>query len=78
MPIFRTYGLYQYFFKISINYGKLIDSGWGEYVFSISHIKYMYIVRKVNYSVEFNNIKLFIISFIFLIFILLLYLGSLI
>lgn len=78
MPTFRTYGLYKYFYNISINYNSLIDLGWGEYLFSISHIKYIYITRSINYTIEYNNIKLFMISFLFLIFMIILYLDSLI
>nr|AHN95680.1 NADH dehydrogenase subunit 5 [Lygus rugulipennis] len=65
MPIFSTYGLYKYFMYTSRVYSKLIDMGWGEYIFSKSHVKYMYIISKINYIFEENNIKLFMISFVF-------------
>nr|ANT45817.1 NADH dehydrogenase subunit 5 [Apolygus lucorum] len=66
MPFFSTYGLYQYFMLTSNRYFKYIDMGWGEYIFSKSHINYMYLVSKINYLIEFNNVKLFMVSFIFL------------
>lgn len=46
-------------------------------MFSKSHVLYIYFVRKINYLAEFNNIKLFLISFIFLIFMMILYLDIL-
>lgn len=77
IPVLRTIMFYMYFYPISRKYGKLIDMGWGEFMFSKSHVLYIYFVRKINYLAEFNNIKLFLISFIFLIFMMILYLDIL-
>nr|ANT45778.1 NADH dehydrogenase subunit 5 [Adelphocoris fasciaticollis] len=67
MPIFSTLGLYKNFMYISKSYFMVIDSGWGEYMFSHSHIMYMYMISKINYLIEFNNVKLFMFTFIFFI-----------
>lgn len=72
MPLFRTYLIYSFFLKISGLYYKLIDIGWGEFIFSKSHINYVYYNRKINYLLENNNVKLYIVSFLFLLMILLL------
>lgn len=77
MPVFRTYMIYSLFLKFSRLYYKLIDMGWGEYTFSKSHIIYVYYNRKINYVLEYNNVKFFMISFIFILVILLIYLNSL-
>nr|AHN95693.1 NADH dehydrogenase subunit 5 [Trigonotylus caelestialium] len=66
MPIFSTLGLYSYFLPLSCKYSSLMDSGWGEYMFSKSHYMYLYIITKINFILEMNNIKLFLISYIFI------------
>lgn len=70
MPLFRTYMIYSLFLYFSKIYFKLIDIGWGEFIFSKSHISYIYFSRKINYLLEYNNVKLFMITFLFLIMIL--------
>nr|QDI93369.1 NADH dehydrogenase subunit 5 [Rubeospineus bicorniger] len=64
MPIFSTYMMYSFFLNISMSYYKLMDMGWGEFFFSKSHINYAYLLSKMNYLLEYNNIKLFMISFL--------------
>nr|QDI93356.1 NADH dehydrogenase subunit 5 [Rubeospineus bicorniger] len=64
MPIFSTYMMYSFFLNISMSYYKLMDMGWGEFFFSKSHINYAYLSSKMNYLLEYNNIKLFMISFL--------------
>nr|UPL65979.1 NADH dehydrogenase subunit 5 [Onomaus tenuis] len=66
MPLFSTYSLYNCFMPLSNIYTKLIDLGWGEFFFSKSHLMYMYIISKFNYIIEYNNTKMFMISFFFL------------
>nr|YP_009255553.1 NADH dehydrogenase subunit 5 [Creontiades dilutus]AND82405.1 NADH dehydrogenase subunit 5 [Creontiades dilutus] len=65
MPVFSTLGLYKYFLPTSKMYYNMIDSGWGEYMFSYSHMLYLYNMSKMNYFIENNNVKLFMITFIF-------------
>nr|QDI93382.1 NADH dehydrogenase subunit 5 [Quernocoris caliginosus] len=64
MPIFSTYMIYSFFLRLSVLYYKLMDTGWGEFSFSKSHIGYLYFLSKVNYLLEYNHIKLFMISFL--------------
>nr|UPL65966.1 NADH dehydrogenase subunit 5 [Hyalopeplus sp.] len=72
MPIFSTLGLYRYFYPLSMYYYKLFDLGWGEYMFSNSYLLYMYMISKFNYYIEYNNVKLYMISFIFFVLMLIL------
>nr|QDI93668.1 NADH dehydrogenase subunit 5 [Phallospinophylus setosus] len=64
MPVFSTYMIYSFFLHISGSYYKLMDAGWGEFFFSKSHIGYVYFLSKMNYLLEYNNVKLFMISFL--------------
>nr|QDI93330.1 NADH dehydrogenase subunit 5 [Roburocoris exiguus] len=65
MPFFSTYLMYSFFLYFSSMYAKLMDMGWGEFLFSKSHISYVYLLSKLNYLLEYNNVKLFTISFLF-------------
>nr|UPL66057.1 NADH dehydrogenase subunit 5 [Cyrtorhinus sp.] len=69
MPIFSTYMMYSLFLYFSVYFNKIMNLGWFEYSFSKSHLVYFYFSSKMNYFLEYNNIKLFLISFIFLFFI---------
>nr|QDI93395.1 NADH dehydrogenase subunit 5 [Insulaphylus sp. ph6] len=64
MPIFSTYMIYSLFLRFSGLYYTLMDTGWGEFFFSKSHISYVYFLSKLNYLLEYNNVKLFMISFL--------------
>nr|QDI93343.1 NADH dehydrogenase subunit 5 [Quercophylus gonoporospinus] len=64
MPIFSTYMFYSFFLRLSGLYYKLMDTGWGEFFFSKSHVHYVYFLSKINYLFEYNNLKLFMISFL--------------
>nr|QDI93746.1 NADH dehydrogenase subunit 5 [Insulaphylus sp. ph34] len=64
MPIFSTYMIYSLFLRLSGLYYTLMDTGWGEFFFSKSHISYVYFLSKLNYLLEYNNVKLFMISFL--------------
>nr|QDI94083.1 NADH dehydrogenase subunit 5 [Leucophoroptera quadrimaculata] len=66
MPMFSTYMIYSNFLNFSKIYYSLMDMGWGEFFFSKSHIQYMYMHSKFNYVVEYNNLKMFMFTFIFL------------
>nr|YP_010591422.1 NADH dehydrogenase subunit 5 [Stethoconus japonicus]UFQ24461.1 NADH dehydrogenase subunit 5 [Stethoconus japonicus] len=72
MPLFSTYMLYTPFLNISFFYSGLIDMGWGEYFFSRSFMSYFYMLSFFNQSLEKNNIKLYMVSFLFMMFMLLL------
>nr|QDI93759.1 NADH dehydrogenase subunit 5 [Rubellomiris bispinosus] len=64
MPVFSTHMIYSLFLRLSGSYYGLMDIGWGEYFFSNSHIGYAYFLSKMNYFLEYNNVKLFMISFL--------------
>nr|QDI93849.1 NADH dehydrogenase subunit 5 [Tuxedo elongatus] len=71
MPIFSTYLVYMLFLNFSKSYYKLMDMGWGEFFFSKSHISFIYFTSKMNSLLELNNLKVFMLSFLFLLVILL-------
>nr|QDI93798.1 NADH dehydrogenase subunit 5 [Tuxedo cruralis] len=71
MPIFSTYMTYGVFLNLSGAYYKLMDMGWGEFFLSKSHVSFIYLSGSMNNILEFNNYKLFLLSFLFLLFILL-------
>nr|YP_010424634.1 NADH dehydrogenase subunit 5 [Cyrtorhinus lividipennis]USH90823.1 NADH dehydrogenase subunit 5 [Cyrtorhinus lividipennis] len=66
MPKFSTYFIYSGFMKLSKSYMISLDSGWGEFIFSKSHFLFIIFLSKLNYFIEMNNIKLMMITFIFL------------
>nr|QDI93927.1 NADH dehydrogenase subunit 5 [Tuxedo bicinctus]QDI93953.1 NADH dehydrogenase subunit 5 [Tuxedo bicinctus] len=68
MPIFSTHMMYSSSLNLSINYFKLMDMGWGEFFMSKSHISFALFLSKVNIILEYNNYKLFMLSFLFLLF----------
>nr|QDI93992.1 NADH dehydrogenase subunit 5 [Tuxedo flavicollis] len=71
MPIFSTYMMMGGGLNFSKFYFKLMDMGWGEFFFSKSHISFVYFTSKMNSTLELNNLKLFMLSFLFLLMILL-------
>nr|YP_009472928.1 NADH dehydrogenase subunit 5 [Macrosaldula sp. PJ-2017]AST10157.1 NADH dehydrogenase subunit 5 [Macrosaldula sp. PJ-2017] len=66
MPFFSTYMLYSFGYFMSKNYSCNIDSGWGEYIVSMSSYNVFFFLSKINYYYQFNNFKLYLISFLLL------------
>nr|UPL65953.1 NADH dehydrogenase subunit 5 [Mystilus priamus] len=66
MPILSTQAVYFYFLPLGKKYINMIDFGWGEYFFSKSFNFFMYMISGINFIIENNNFKLFMITFIFL------------
>nr|YP_002970614.1 NADH dehydrogenase subunit 5 [Laccotrephes robustus]ACJ69528.1 NADH dehydrogenase subunit 5 [Laccotrephes robustus] len=67
MPKFSTYMLYSPGLFISNNFVKVMDSGWGESVFSNYSLLLFMLLSKFNIYVQYNSFKLFMSSFFFVI-----------
>nr|YP_010010500.1 NADH dehydrogenase subunit 5 [Sycanus croceovittatus]QOH97848.1 NADH dehydrogenase subunit 5 [Sycanus croceovittatus] len=65
MPMFSTYMLYGKFFSLSKKYDSVMDSGWGEYVISSGPGFYFSKLSKTLNWYQYNNIKIFMLLFIF-------------
>nr|AVJ52452.1 NADH dehydrogenase subunit 5 [Irochrotus sibiricus] len=77
MPYFSTLLLYPNFLLLSKTCNNLMDSSWGEYLVSKSLSTYFNYFSSFISKYQFNSIKLFLTSFIFIsLFLLLLYLSS--
>nr|AVJ52468.1 NADH dehydrogenase subunit 5 [Stethaulax marmoratus] len=77
MPYFSTLMMYSNFLSLSKSYNNFMDSGWGEYLVSKSLASYSGYVSMFISKYQFNSIKLFLVSFLFIsLFFTLLYLGS--
>lgn len=72
MPFFRTYYLNSYFLNLSINYIKVLDYRWGEYLISRLLSYYILFLNKFIIFYQNNNLKLFFIMFLIFSFFLLL------
>nr|QDI93888.1 NADH dehydrogenase subunit 5 [Pseudophylus stundjuki] len=70
MPVFSTYMIYKFSLSLSGLYYKLMDMGWGEFFMSKSHVSYAYFSSKMNNTLEYNNYKLYMFSFLLLLFVL--------
>nr|QDI93862.1 NADH dehydrogenase subunit 5 [Tuxedo nicholi] len=71
MPVFSTFMVYSLFLGFSKYYFSLMDMGWGEFFFSKSHVSFIYFTSKLNNILEYNNLKMFMFSFLFLLIVLL-------
>nr|AVJ52457.1 NADH dehydrogenase subunit 5 [Odontotarsus purpureolineatus] len=77
MPYFSTLLMYSNFLVLSKSYNNFMDSGWGEYLISKSMSSYSNYLSFFLSKYQFNSIKLFLVSFLFIgLFFSLLYLGS--
>nr|AVJ52459.1 NADH dehydrogenase subunit 5 [Orsilochides guttata] len=77
MPYFSTLLMYSNFLLLSKFYNNFMDSGWGEYIISKSLASYMSYFSMFISKYQFNSIKLFLISFLFIgLFFSMLYSGS--
>nr|UPL65914.1 NADH dehydrogenase subunit 5 [Pilophorus typicus] len=65
MPYFSTLMVNSNFFFFSKKYMNMMDGGWSEFFFSSSHVYYIYFSSKFIFFLEMNNLKLFMISFLF-------------
>nr|YP_010954469.1 NADH dehydrogenase subunit 5 [Lisarda rhypara]WMV02032.1 NADH dehydrogenase subunit 5 [Lisarda rhypara] len=70
MPSFSTWMMTFSGLKLSKMFYNVMDSGWGEYVISCSMISYSSLVSKSFNFYSFNNLKIFMAMFIFMIVIL--------
>nr|YP_009422177.1 NADH dehydrogenase subunit 5 [Reduvius tenebrosus]AGO28025.1 NADH dehydrogenase subunit 5 [Reduvius tenebrosus] len=66
MPSFSTYMLYGKFMTLSSGFVEVMDSGWGEYFISNSSLMYSSFMSKSISFYQFNNIKLFLLTFLFM------------
>nr|AVJ52432.1 NADH dehydrogenase subunit 5 [Acantholomidea porosa] len=66
MPYFSTVMMYSNFLLLSKFYNNFMDSGWGEYTVSKSFSSYFSYMSIFLSKYQFNSIKLFLISFIFI------------
>nr|YP_009485754.1 NADH dehydrogenase subunit 5 [Reduvius gregoryi]AVZ00889.1 NADH dehydrogenase subunit 5 [Reduvius gregoryi] len=66
MSSFSTYMLYGKFMVLSKGFAEVMDSGWGEYFISNSSLLYSSFMGKVISFYQFNNIKLFLLVFLFM------------
>nr|UPL66031.1 NADH dehydrogenase subunit 5 [Calacanthia angulosa] len=69
MPFFSTYLFYSIGFMFSKNYYDNLDSGWGEYIVSMSSMNIFSNLSKLNTYYQYNNLKLFLMTFLLLLFI---------
>nr|YP_009485728.1 NADH dehydrogenase subunit 5 [Scipinia horrida]AVZ00863.1 NADH dehydrogenase subunit 5 [Scipinia horrida] len=66
MPMFSTYMVYSKFFLLSSSYDSVMDSGWGEYLISSGPLSYFVKMSKVLTWYQYNNVKVFMLLFIFM------------
>nr|YP_002971065.1 NADH dehydrogenase subunit 5 [Ilyocoris cimicoides]ACJ69515.1 NADH dehydrogenase subunit 5 [Ilyocoris cimicoides] len=71
MPKFSTYMLYSDALYLSSGISENVDMGWGEVIVSTSFVNYFSYLGQLNQFIQNNNIKLFMISYLFILFILL-------
>nr|YP_010852737.1 NADH dehydrogenase subunit 5 [Philagra albinotata]WGL39477.1 NADH dehydrogenase subunit 5 [Philagra albinotata] len=64
MPMFSTYFINNSSFKMIMNYSKLIDQGWGEYLGPMGLSSFIIKFSKLNQLIQINNFKVYMISFI--------------
>nr|AVJ52462.1 NADH dehydrogenase subunit 5 [Psacasta exanthematica] len=77
MPYFSTLLMYSNSLFLSKSYNDFMDSGWGEFIISKSMVSYSNYLSFFLTKYQFNSIKLFLLSFLFIgLFFSLLYLGS--
>nr|AVJ52446.1 NADH dehydrogenase subunit 5 [Eurygaster dilaticollis] len=77
MPYFSTLLMYSNFLVLSKTYNNFMDSGWGEFIVSKSLVSYSNYLSFYLSKYQFNSIKLFLVSFLFVgLFLSLLYLSS--
>nr|AVJ52443.1 NADH dehydrogenase subunit 5 [Diolcus irroratus] len=77
MPYFSTIMMYHNSLPLSKMYNNFMDSGWGEYLISGGFPTYMSYIGIFLSKYQFNSVKLFLVSFLFIgLFLFLLYLGS--
>lgn len=65
MPFFRTYMIYPPSLITSKYFSVFIDMGWGEYLVSKSFFSYLINLNKFNIYYQNNNVKLYLIRFLF-------------
>nr|AVJ52469.1 NADH dehydrogenase subunit 5 [Symphylus caribbeanus] len=65
MPYFSTLLMYSSSLGLSKNYNNFMDSGWGEYLVSKSLSSYSSYLSMFISKYQFNSIKLFLVSFLF-------------
>nr|AGO28116.1 NADH dehydrogenase subunit 5 [Ectrychotes andreae] len=68
MPYFSTFMIYSNSLYLSKNYLEVMDGGWGEYMISMSHGIYISMLSRVYNYYHYNNLKIFILTFLFLVF----------
>nr|UPL65901.1 NADH dehydrogenase subunit 5 [Lasiolabops cosmopolites] len=68
LPLFKTLLFYKSKLKLCNSYSVLLDSSWGEYFFSKSHISFISFLSKLNYYLESNKVKWFMVPFFFFFF----------
>nr|YP_004734458.1 NADH dehydrogenase subunit 5 [Agriosphodrus dohrni]ADF65638.1 NADH dehydrogenase subunit 5 [Agriosphodrus dohrni] len=66
MPMFSTYMLYNGFFSLSKKYNSVMDSGWGEYLISSGPGSYLSKVSQSLTWYQYNNVKIFMLLFVFM------------
>nr|ATD53085.1 NADH dehydrogenase subunit 5 [Coreidae sp. EMHAU-2015-Zz052308] len=66
MPSISTYVIYNPGFKISESYLSLMDYGWGETLISNYQGSFFRMVSLVNQILHYNNLKVIMMSFLFL------------
>nr|ACJ69412.1 NADH dehydrogenase subunit 5 [Aphelocheirus ellipsoideus] len=67
MPKFSTYMMYNPGLYISCSFSYTVDMGWGESVFSMYSLSFSSLLSKLNIFYQSNNIKLFMMTFYFII-----------
>nr|YP_009472902.1 NADH dehydrogenase subunit 5 [Aphelocheirus jendeki]AST10105.1 NADH dehydrogenase subunit 5 [Aphelocheirus jendeki] len=66
MPKFSTYMLYNPGLYISNSFSYVVDMGWGESIFSKYSLFFSSLLGKLNIFYQSNNIKLFMMTFFFI------------
>nr|QZI85971.1 NADH dehydrogenase subunit 5 [Rhynocoris fuscipes] len=66
MPMYSTYIMYGSFFVLSKYYDSVMDSGWGEHLISSGPITVFSNLGKILNWYQYNNVKVFMLIFIFL------------
>nr|QXP99393.1 NADH dehydrogenase subunit 5 [Eoscarta assimilis] len=65
LPMFSTYYINNGFFYFGLFYFKSLDHGWGEYFGPFGLSNFIIKLSKFNQVIQFNNFKIYMLSFIF-------------
>nr|UOU85182.1 NADH dehydrogenase subunit 5 [Cephalops aeneus] len=63
MPYISTYGIMNFYLKLGMNYMKLFDQGWSEYIGSQNLFSNLIYYTKMNNTLHNNSLKIYLLIF---------------